>query len=71
MFWTYGASGALFCFVLLLGGWQGVPRRFAVHDTAWLPFAQAGTIAAVLVLVAAVVLGVRLLSRLPRASLSA
>jgi cytochrome c oxidase subunit 1 len=70
-FWTYGVAGAVFCFVLLLGGWQGMPRRYAVHDAAWLGFTQIGTLAAVLVLVAAVVLGVRLLSRLPRASLSA
>jgi cytochrome c oxidase subunit I len=70
-FWTYGAAGAVFCFVFLAGGWQGVPRRFAVHDTAWLGFAQLGTVAAALVVVAALVLGVRLLARLPRASLSA
>jgi cytochrome c oxidase subunit 1 len=70
-FWTYGVAGAVFCFGLLLGGWQGVPRRFAVHDAAWLGFAEIGTLAAALVLVAAVVLGVRVLSRLPRASLSA
>jgi cytochrome c oxidase subunit 1 len=70
-FWTYGAAGAVFCFVFLAGGWQGVPRRFAVHDTAWLGFAQLGTVAAALVLLAALVLGVRLLARLPRASLSA
>jgi cytochrome c oxidase subunit I len=70
-FWTYGAAGAVFCFVFLAGGWQGVPRRFAVHDAAWLGFSQFGTVAAALVLVAALVLGVRLLARLPRASLSA
>ncbi len=70
-FWTYGVAGAVFCVVFLAGGWQGVPRRFAVHDAAWLGYAQIGTIAAVLVLAAAVVLGVRLLARLPRASLSA
>jgi cytochrome c oxidase subunit 1 len=70
-FWTYGVAGAVFCVGLLAGGWQGVPRRFAVHDAAWLGFAQIGTVSATLVLVAAVVLGVRLLARLPRASLSA
>jgi cytochrome c oxidase subunit I len=70
-FWTYGAAGAVFCFLFLAGGWQGVPRRYAVHDAAWLGFAQLGTLAAVLVLAAALVLGVRLLARLPRASLSA
>jgi len=70
-FWTFGVAGAVFCFAFLVAGWQGVPRRFAVHDGAWLSFAQIGTLAATLVLVAAVVLGVRLLARLPRASLSA
>ena len=70
-FWTYGVAGVVFCLVFLAAGWQGVPRRFAVHDAAWVSFSQIGSIAAVLVLVAAVVLGVRLLSRLPKASLSA
>lgn len=70
-FWTFGVAGAVFCFAFLAAGWQGVPRRFAVHDAAWLGFSQVGSVAAALVLVAAVVLGVRLLSRLPRASLSA
>jgi cytochrome c oxidase subunit 1 len=70
-FWAFGVAGAVFCFVFLAAGWQGVPRRFAVHDAAWISFAQIGTLAATLVLVAAVVLGVRLLARLPRASLSA
>jgi cytochrome c oxidase subunit I len=68
-FWTYGVAGALFCFVFLAAGWQGVPRRFAIHDDAWIGFAQAGAIAATLVVLAAVVLGVRLLARVPRASL--
>jgi len=70
-FWTYGVAGAVFCLVFLAGGWQGVPRRFAVHDAAWLGFAQIGTVAAILVLVTAVALAVRLLARLPRMSLSA
>jgi cytochrome c oxidase subunit 1 len=69
-FWTYGVAGVLFCFGFLAAGWQGVPRRFAVHDAPWLGYAQIGTLAAVLVLLAALVLGVRLLMRLPRASLS-
>lgn len=70
-FWTYGVAGIVFCMVFLAGGWQGVPRRFAVHDAAWVGFSQVGTVAAVLVLVTALILGVRLLARLPRVSLSA
>ncbi|MBI4207058.1 MAG: cbb3-type cytochrome c oxidase subunit I, partial [Betaproteobacteria bacterium] len=37
-FWVYGVAGAVFCFVFLASGWQGVPRRFAVHDAPWLGF---------------------------------
>jgi cytochrome c oxidase subunit 1 len=70
-FWIYGVAGVVFCFVFLAAGWQGVPRRFAVHDTAWLGFAQVGSFAATLVVLAALVLGVRTLSRLSRASLAA
>jgi cytochrome c oxidase subunit 1 len=70
-FWTYGVAGAVFCVMFLAAGWQGVPRRFAVHDAAWLSFAHIGSFAATLVLIAAVALGVRLLARLQRASLSA
>lgn len=70
-FWTYGVAGIAFCFVFLAGGWQGVPRRFAVHDAAWQGYAQLGTVAAVLVVLTALVLGVRLLARLPRVSLNA
>ena len=70
-FWTYGVAGVAFCFVFLAGGWQGVPRRFAVHDAAWQGYSQIGTLAAVFVLVAGLVLCVRLLARLPKVSLSA
>jgi len=70
-FWTYGVAGVAFCLVFLAGGWRGVPRRFAEHDAAWIGFAQIGTLAAVLVVVAAAVLGVRLLARLSKTSLSA
>ncbi len=70
-FWIYGVAGAVFCFVFLAAGWQGIPRRFAVHDAPWLGFSNIGSLAAVLVVLAALVLGVRLLARLPRASLAA
>ena len=70
-FWLYGVSGVVFCMVFLASGWQSVPRRFAVHDAAWVGLAQIGALAAVLVLLTALLLGGRVLSRLPRASLSA
>ena len=70
-FWTFGVAGVAFCLVFLAAGWQSVPRRFAVHDLPWIGYAQAGSLAGALVLAAALILGVRLLSRLPRLSLSA
>ncbi|SEP73338.1 cytochrome c oxidase subunit 1 [Solimonas aquatica] len=70
-FWTYGVAGTGFCLAFLFGGMHSVPRRFAVYDPAWIGIAQVGTVAATLVLAAAVILGLRLLTRLPRASLTA
>ncbi|MBV61257.1 MAG: cytochrome C oxidase subunit I [Nevskiales bacterium] len=70
-FWTYGVAGVGFCMAFLYGGMHSVPRRFAVHDPEWVGVAQIGTVAAVLVVLAAVILGLRLLTRLPRASLTA
>src|SRR5262245_17605943 len=70
-FWIYGVAGAVFCFMFLAAGWQGLARRFAVHDSAWLGFTNISSIVATLVVLSALVLGVRLLARLPRASLTA
>ncbi len=70
-FWVYGVAGVVFCLAFLAGGWQSVPRRFAEHDAQWTVFAQIGTAASVLVILAALVLGTRLLARLRRVSLSA
>jgi cytochrome c oxidase subunit I len=70
-FWIYGVAGAVFCFMLLAAGWQGIPRRYAVHDAAWLSFTHISSIAATLVVISALALGLRLLTRLPRASLAA
>ncbi len=65
MFWVYGVAGLVFCLFLLLGGSSSVPRRFAVHAQEWLMLTQIGAVAAVLVLLAALYLGIKLLSRLP------
>jgi len=66
MFWTYGVAGLVFCLFLLLGGSSSVPRRFAVHAQEWLAFTQIGAGAAVLVLIAGLYFGFRLLRRLPQ-----
>ncbi len=66
MFWTYGVAGLVFCLFMLLSGSSSVPRRYAVYAQEWLTFTQIGAVAAVLVLLAALYLGVKLLSRLPQ-----
>jgi cytochrome c oxidase subunit 1 len=70
-FWIYGVGGAAFCFAFLAAGWQGVPRRFAVHDAGWLGYDQLGAAAAVVVLATGLIIAVRLLARLRRVSLAA
>ena len=71
VFWIYGVAGVVFCTAFLAAGRNSVPRRFAEHDLAWVSSAQVGTVAAVLVLLAVLFLGGRLLTRLPRVSLTA
>lgn len=70
-FWMYGVAGLVFCLTFLAAGYRSVPRRYAVHDDAWVGFAQIGTLAALLVVVGAVVLGLRVLARLRHAQMDA
>lgn len=70
-FWVYGVAGVAFCIAFLSSGRHSVPRRFAEHELEWAASAQVGTIAAILVLLAALYMGGRLLARLPRVSLTA
>jgi cytochrome c oxidase subunit 1 len=64
LFNVYFASGIAFCFAFLAGGWASVPRRWAEHLPEWLPYNQAGTLAAVLVVVAMTGLVVAITRRL-------
>lgn len=68
-FWTYGVAGLVFCLMFLIGGMQGTPRRFAEHAVEWLPYDKIGAASAVLVVIAALHLGSKLLRRLPHAVL--
>ncbi|MDP1690947.1 MAG: cbb3-type cytochrome c oxidase subunit I [Burkholderiaceae bacterium] len=70
-FWIFGTAGLVFCLTFLAGGRSGVPRRFAEHDLPWVPLAQIATVAGLIVLGAAIVLGIRTLMRLPRVDLNA
>lgn len=71
MFWIYGVAGVVFCVAFLAGGAHSVPRRFAVHDAQWVGLDQLATVAAALVLTAALILALRLFARLSRTSLTA
>ncbi len=66
-FLAYAGGGFLFCAVFLASGTASIPRRWAVHYEAWLGHAQLGTVAGVIVLLAILVLGLRILLRLPSA----
>lgn len=69
MFWVYGVAGLVFCMMLLAGGVQSTPRRFAQHAAEWVPYAKIGAVAAVLVVISALHLGTKLIRRLPHAVL--
>ncbi|MBM3394454.1 MAG: cytochrome C oxidase subunit I [Betaproteobacteria bacterium] len=69
MFWIYGVAGLVFCVMFLAGGVIGTPRRFAQHAPEWTGHAQVGAAAALLVVVAALHLGSKLIRRLPHAVL--
>ena len=69
MFWVYGVAGLVFCMMLLAGGVQSTPRRFAIHAAEWVPYAKIGAVAAVLVVISALHLGTKLIRRLPHAVL--
>ncbi|HCX34407.1 MAG TPA: cytochrome C oxidase subunit I [Rhodocyclaceae bacterium] len=65
-FWGYAIAGAVFCLSFLYGGANGVPRRFAVHVSEWLPVASVGSIAAAVVVVSVVSLALVIVRRLPQ-----
>ena len=69
MFWIYGVAGLVFCMMFLAGGVQGTPRRFAEHAVEWLPYSKIGAASALLVVIAALHLGGKVIRRLPHAIL--
>jgi len=66
-FWLYLIGGAVFLLAFLAGGSASVPRRFAVHMDAWLPYDQVGSLGACLSLAGATILVARFLALLPAA----
>jgi len=60
-FWLYLIGGTVFVLAFLLAGSSSVPRRYAVHLPAWLPYDRLGSIGASLVVAGALILIVRFL----------
>jgi cytochrome c oxidase subunit 1 len=66
-FWLYLVGGSVFVLAFLAAGSESVPRRYAVHLPAWLPYDRIGSYGASLVLAGAVILVGRFFVALPGA----
>jgi cytochrome c oxidase subunit I len=67
-FWLYLLGGATFVLAFLAAGSASVPRRYAVHVSAWLPHDRLGSLGACLAFAGALILVVRFLAALPAAA---
>jgi cytochrome c oxidase subunit 1 len=63
-FWLYLVGGAIFVLAFLAAGSASVPRRYAVHLPAWLPYDRVGSIGAVIAFAGALLLVVQFLAGL-------
>lgn len=63
-FWLYLVGGSIFVLAFLAAGSASVPRRYAVHLSAWLPYDRVGSIGAVLAVAGALLLVVQFLAGL-------
>jgi cytochrome c oxidase subunit I len=63
-FWLYLIGGAIFVLAFLAAGSASVPRRYAVHLQAWLPYDRIGSLGACLAFAGAMILVVRFLATL-------
>jgi cytochrome c oxidase subunit 1 len=62
-FWLYLLGSAVFVLAFLAGGSAGVPRRYAVHLSEWLPYDRMGVLGAIMIVAGALLLIVRTLNR--------
>ena len=64
VFNLYALGAVIFCMAFLVGGANSVPRRFAQHWDAWVPYDHAGALAASLVLLTMLLVTVTVVRRL-------
>jgi cytochrome c oxidase subunit I len=69
--WLYLIGGIIFVLAFLSAGSISVPRRYAVHLPAWLPYDRIGSIGASLVVAGTLILVVRFLAGLKTAAQAA
>lgn len=61
---VYIIGGLMFVFAFLAAGHVSVPRRFAVHQLAWMPYDRIGSVGALLVITGMLVFSVRIIGGL-------
>ncbi|CAB1274375.1 cbb3-type cytochrome c oxidase subunit I [Candidatus Nitrosacidococcus tergens] len=66
--YTYVTGVLMLVLVFLTSGAHGIPRRWAVHMDPWVPYAQWGAIAGVLVTLGLLLFAVRVFTKLPKAT---
>ena len=64
---VYVIGGIAFCMAFLDAGRMSVPRRFAIHLPQWLAYDQAGSIAAMLVILGMLIFATRIIGGLLKA----
>lgn len=64
IFNLYAIGAIVFCMAFLIGGANSVPRRFAQHWDAWVPYNHVGALAASLVVLAMLLVTVTVVRRL-------
>jgi cytochrome c oxidase subunit I len=66
-FWLYLVGGSIFVLSFLAAGSVSVPRRYAVHLPAWLPYDRVASVGAALAVVGALILVLNFVIGLPSA----
>lgn len=70
-FWLFALSSVAFIFVFLYSGYHGVPRRWAEHLPAWMPYDQIATVFGAVVMITLANFFIGLLRRLGSVRLEA
>jgi cytochrome c oxidase subunit 1 len=70
-FWAFLISSVVFIFMFLYSGMHSIPRRFAEHSAAWVPYDQVASIFGAIVLLSMLIFVINLFGRMRRIRLDA